>query len=93
MSCHGVSSIRSPSEADPQAHERPIEQDLLSGGKHAMEAQQPFRWEFQRGKEIVRVETSGRLTLTDVDTMVGVGLSVSAHDFDRRSNPSLVIRR
>jgi DNA-binding transcriptional LysR family regulator len=31
----------------------------------------PFTWEFHRGKEIVEVETTGRLTLTDVDTMVG----------------------
>jgi DNA-binding transcriptional LysR family regulator len=30
----------------------------------------PFEWEFHRGREIVRVETTGRLTLTDVDTMV-----------------------
>jgi DNA-binding transcriptional LysR family regulator len=31
----------------------------------------PFGWEFHRGKEIMQVETTGRLTLTDVDTMVG----------------------
>ena len=31
----------------------------------------PFSWEFQRGKEILQVETTGRLTLTDADTMVG----------------------
>ena len=31
----------------------------------------PFEWEFQRGKEVVSVATTGRLTLTDVDTMVG----------------------
>jgi DNA-binding transcriptional LysR family regulator len=31
----------------------------------------PFHWEFHRGKEILPVETTGRLTLTDVDTMVG----------------------
>jgi DNA-binding transcriptional LysR family regulator len=31
----------------------------------------PFEWEFHRGREIVPVETTGRLTLTDVDTMVG----------------------
>jgi len=30
----------------------------------------PFSWEFHRGREIVRVETTGRLTLTDADTMV-----------------------
>jgi DNA-binding transcriptional LysR family regulator len=30
----------------------------------------PFGWEFHRGKEIRPVETAGRLTLTDVDTMV-----------------------
>jgi DNA-binding transcriptional LysR family regulator len=35
----------------------------------------PFQWEFHRGREIVRVETSGRLTLTDVDTMVGACLA------------------
>ena len=31
----------------------------------------PFEWEFQRRKEIIHVATSGRLTLTDADTMVG----------------------
>ncbi|CAB3751277.1 LysR family transcriptional regulator [Paraburkholderia humisilvae] len=31
----------------------------------------PFHWEFHRGKAILPVETTGRLTLTDVDTMVG----------------------
>jgi DNA-binding transcriptional LysR family regulator len=31
----------------------------------------PFRWEFHRGKEILPVETKGRLTMTDVDTMIG----------------------
>jgi DNA-binding transcriptional LysR family regulator len=31
----------------------------------------PFKWEFHRGREIVHVETTGRLTLADVDTMVG----------------------
>jgi DNA-binding transcriptional LysR family regulator len=31
----------------------------------------PFEWEFHRGREIVPVATTGRLTLTDVDTMVG----------------------
>src|SRR5580698_10841669 len=31
----------------------------------------PFHWEFHRGKEILPVETTGRLTMTDVDTMVG----------------------
>lgn len=31
----------------------------------------PFRWEFHRRNEILNVETTGRFTLTDVDTMVG----------------------
>jgi DNA-binding transcriptional LysR family regulator len=31
----------------------------------------PFQWEFHRGKEILPVETSGRLTLTDPETMTG----------------------
>jgi DNA-binding transcriptional LysR family regulator len=31
---------------------------------------QRFDWEFRRGKEVRPIETSGRLTLTDVDTMV-----------------------
>ncbi len=31
----------------------------------------PFRWEFHRGRELLEVETSGSLTLTDVDTMIG----------------------
>ncbi|WP_250626268.1 LysR family transcriptional regulator [Pinirhizobacter soli] len=30
----------------------------------------PFPWEFQRGNEVLPVETKGHLTLTDVDTMV-----------------------
>lgn len=30
-----------------------------------------FEWEFHRGREVLPVETTGRLTLTDVDTMVG----------------------
>ena len=30
----------------------------------------PFQWEFLRGKEIRPVDTTGRLTLTDVDTMI-----------------------
>jgi DNA-binding transcriptional LysR family regulator len=30
----------------------------------------PFSWEFRRGKEILPVETTGRLTLADVDAMV-----------------------
>ncbi len=39
-----------------------------------------FEWEFHRGKEVRPVETAGRLTLTDVDTMVaacvaGVGIA------------------
>jgi DNA-binding transcriptional LysR family regulator len=40
----------------------------------------PYRWEFHRGKEILPVETTGRLTLTDADMMVeacvaGAGLA------------------
>jgi DNA-binding transcriptional LysR family regulator len=35
----------------------------------------PFEWEFHRGREILRVATAGRLTLTDVDTMVGACLA------------------
>ena len=35
----------------------------------------PYKWEFHRGKEIVEVETSGQLTLTDIDTMVGACLA------------------
>ena len=35
----------------------------------------PFQWEFHRGREILRVQTTGRLTLTDVDTMVGACLA------------------
>lgn len=30
----------------------------------------PFAWEFHRGSEILPVATTGRLTMTDVDTMV-----------------------
>ncbi len=40
----------------------------------------PFPWEFHRGREVLPVETKGRLTMTDVDTMVqacvaGVGVA------------------
>jgi DNA-binding transcriptional LysR family regulator len=35
----------------------------------------PFRWEFHRGKEVLHVETKGRLTMTDVDTMIGACLA------------------
>jgi DNA-binding transcriptional LysR family regulator len=35
----------------------------------------PFRWEFHRGKEILYVQTKGRLTMTDVDTMIGACLA------------------
>jgi DNA-binding transcriptional LysR family regulator len=40
----------------------------------------PFSWEFQRGREVLPVETGGHLTTTDVDLMVhacvsGVGIA------------------
>ncbi|WP_326491470.1 LysR family transcriptional regulator [Herbaspirillum frisingense] len=31
----------------------------------------PFNWEFHRGKEVRQIQTRGRLTLTDPNTMVG----------------------
>lgn len=31
----------------------------------------PFQWEFHRGKEVRPVQTTGRLTLADADTMIG----------------------
>ncbi len=31
---------------------------------------QPFEWEFRRGREVLAVDVSGRLTLTDVGTML-----------------------
>lgn len=35
----------------------------------------PFAWEFHQGKQILPVETTGKLTVTDVDTMVGACLA------------------
>ena len=40
----------------------------------------PFNWEFHRGNEVLRIQTKGRLTLTDANTMVtasiaGAGIS------------------
>lgn len=32
---------------------------------------QPFAWEFRRGRKVVPVQTSGRLLLTDVGTLLG----------------------
>lgn len=36
---------------------------------------QPFEWEFRRGRRIVPVKTTGRLLLTDVGTMLGACLA------------------
>ena len=36
---------------------------------------QPFSWEFQRGRRVIEVPTSGRLLLTDVGTILGTCLS------------------
>jgi len=36
---------------------------------------QPFPWEFQRGRKLIQVPTSGRLLLTDVGTILGTCLS------------------
>ena len=36
---------------------------------------QPFSWEFQRGRKLIKVPTSGRLLLTDVGTILGTCLS------------------
>jgi DNA-binding transcriptional LysR family regulator len=36
---------------------------------------QPFPWEFQRGRKLIKVPTSGRLLLTDVGTILGACLS------------------
>jgi DNA-binding transcriptional LysR family regulator len=36
---------------------------------------QPFPWEFQRGRKLIKVPTSGRLLLTDVGTILGTCLS------------------
>jgi DNA-binding transcriptional LysR family regulator len=36
---------------------------------------QPFPWEFQRGRRVIEVPTSGRLLLTDVGTILGTCLS------------------
>ena len=35
----------------------------------------PFPWEFQRGRRVIEVPTSGRLLLTDVGTILGTCLS------------------
>ena len=36
---------------------------------------QPFPWEFQRGRQLIKVPTSGRLLLTEVGTILGTCLS------------------
>ena len=36
---------------------------------------QPFPWEFQRGRKLIKVPTSGRLLLTEVGTILGTCLS------------------
>ena len=36
---------------------------------------QPFAWEFQRGRKLIKVPTSGQLLLTDVGTILGACLS------------------
>src|SRR2546430_988393 len=36
---------------------------------------QPFSWEFQRGRKVIEVPTSGRLLLTDVGTILGTCLA------------------
>ena len=36
---------------------------------------QPFPWEFQRGRKLIKVPTSGRLLLTDAGTILGSCLS------------------
>jgi len=36
---------------------------------------QPYSWEFQRGRKLIKVSTSGRLLLTDVGTILGACLS------------------
>jgi DNA-binding transcriptional LysR family regulator len=36
---------------------------------------QPFPWEFQRGRKLIKVPTSGRLLLTDPGTILGTCLS------------------
>jgi DNA-binding transcriptional LysR family regulator len=36
---------------------------------------QPFPWEFQRGRKLIKVPTSGRLLLTDAGTILGTCLS------------------
>ena len=36
---------------------------------------QPFAWEFQRGRKLIKVSTSGQLLLTDVGTILGTCLS------------------
>jgi len=36
---------------------------------------QPYAWEFQRGRKLIKVPTAGRLLLTDVGTILGTCLS------------------
>jgi DNA-binding transcriptional LysR family regulator len=36
---------------------------------------QPYSWEFQRGRKVIKVATTGRLLLTDVGTILGACLS------------------
>ena len=68
-----VLTVASPSYL--KKHGRPTTPEKLAGHDciQYIDPQhgKPFHWEFRRGKEILPVETTGRLTLTDVDTMVG----------------------
>ena len=67
-----VLTVASPSYL--KKHGRPTTPEKLAGHDCIQYVDphhgKPFHWEFRRGKEVLPVETTGRLTLTDVDTMV-----------------------
>jgi DNA-binding transcriptional LysR family regulator len=67
-----VVTVASPSyiarHGQPKTPSKLTEHDCIQyiGPRHG----KPFRWEFHRDSEVLPVETKGRLTLMDVDTMV-----------------------
>ena len=77
-----VLTVASPSYL--QKHGRPKTPEKLVGHNCIQyidpQRARPYEWEFRRGKDVRPVDTSGRLALTDVDTMVqacvaGVGIA------------------
>jgi DNA-binding transcriptional LysR family regulator len=62
-----------------ERHGRPLKPADLSGHSCIQfrdpETGRAFEWEFRRGRQVVAVETNGRLTVADVGTMLGACLA------------------